>query len=420
MKILTFSPEYPPLSVGGLARHVQPLSEELVRQGHEVTVITQSGQGSSTEEVKNGVKIVRVNQPLVNATDFTSSILQINFEMIMAAGALVLQGQDFDIIHGHDWLVIQAARALKHQLKIPLLMTIHATEQGRNHGIWNEMQRYINDLEWLSCYEAWRVIVCSDYMKHEIQNLFQVPRDKIDIIENGVSPDEFQTTKVPAGFKKKYAHPNEKIVFFVGRLVQEKGVQVLVRAIPEILSQYSQVKFVIGGKGPKLEELKAQAKHLGVADRCYFTGFISDEDRNNLYRICDLAVFPSLYEPFGIVALEGMAAEAPVLITDVGGMGEIIEDGVDGIKIAPNSPHELAQGVLRVLKNPALGEKIRAKGYKKVENQYTWPGIAKKTDKVYQRVLNEYLDSTWGEEVVAPRADMNHSGERIEYRYRTK
>ncbi|AZR72250.1 glycosyl transferase family 1 [Anoxybacter fermentans] len=414
MHILTFSPEYPPLQVGGLARHVKPLSEALVKEGHKVTVITQMATGALKEEMKNGIEIIRVKHPLVNAPDFASSILQINFEMVQAAGSLILKGRHFDLIHGHDWLVIMAARTLKHQLKVPLIMTIHATEHGRNHGIYNDLQRYINDLEWLSCYEAWRVIVCSNYMKREIQYLFQVPEDKIDIIENGVEPEDF-SGDVLEGFRENYAHPDEKMVFFVGRLVQEKGVQVLIESIPEILFHNPQTKFVIAGKGPKMDELKDQATRLGVYDRCYFTGFIDDKTRNNLYRVCDLAVFPSLYEPFGIVALEAMAAKVPVLVTNVGGMAEIVEDGVDGIKVHPGSPHELAQGILRVLKNPELGKKIQENGFKKVKEKYNWPGIAKKTNKVYQRVYDEYLESDWGEEITG----INMVNEKVEYRYQT-
>jgi glycogen(starch) synthase len=340
--------------------------------------------------------------------------------MVQAAGRLLLEGRKYDMIHGHDWLVIMAARTLKHQLRVPLMMTIHATEHGRNHGIYTGLQRYINDLEWLSCFEAWRVIVCSEYMNREIQYLFQVPRDKIDIVENGVNSAEF-AANLPTQFRENYAHPAEKVVFFVGRLVQEKGVQVLIDAIPEVLVQYPQTKFVIAGKGPKEGDLKHQAQIMGIADRCYFTGFISDEVRNNLYQVCDLAVFPSLYEPFGIVALEAMAARVPVLVTNVGGLGEIVEDGVDGFRVHPGSPHELAQGILRALNNPDISEDVREAGYKKAKEQYNWPGIAQKTLDIYQRVYQEYLDSPWGQEYMEPpHMDVTDSKDNwVHYRYQS-
>lgn len=416
MQILMFSPEYPPLQVGGLARHVQPLSEALVEEGHQVTVITQIAHGAPEEEIKNGVEIIRVNPLCVNAPDFASSVLQTNFEMVQAAGRLLLKGRKYDLIHGHDWLVVMAARTLKHQLRVPLMMTIHATEHGRNHGIYTGLQRYINDLEWLSCYEAWRVIICSEYMSREIQYLFQVPKDKIDIVENGVNRAEF-TADPPRRFRENYAHPSEKLVFFVGRLVQEKGVQVLIEAIPEILAHHPQVKFVIAGKGPKEGDLKHQAQRMGVDNRCYFTGFISDEIRNNLYQVCDLAVFPSLYEPFGIVALEAMAARVPVLVTNVGGMGEIVEDGIDGFRVHPGSAHELAQGIIRALNNPELSTGICEAGYRKAVQQYNWPGIARKTLKIYERVYQEYLDTPWSQETFEIPSLAGITGDRLQYRY---
>ncbi len=417
MQILTFSPEYPPLQVGGLARHVHPLSEALVQAGHQVTVVTQMATGASKEEILNGVEIIRVNPLFISALDYASYVLQINFEMIKAAGRLFTEGRKFDLIHGHDWLVIMAAQTIKHQQRLPLVMTIHATEHGRNHGIHNELQRYINDLEWLSCYEAWRVICCSKYMHQELKYLFQVPDDKIDIIPNGVRSEEF-SAKLPKGFREKYAHSNEKMVFFVGRLVQEKGVHILIEAMPEILSKYPNTKFVIAGKGPKEGELKHLASRLGIYERIYFTGFIDDETRNNLYQSCDLAVFPSMYEPFGIVALVAMAAKAPVLVTNVGGMGEIVEDGINGIKVHSGSARELAQGILRVLEDSELRKKIRTNGFKSIKERYNWSGIAQQTMKVYQKVYQEYLDSSWGDDEVILQNRLEFATkERFQYSY---
>lgn len=419
MKILFFSPEYPPLQIGGLARHVHPLAEALAKEGHAITVITQMAAGVQEKEIKNGVEIIRVNPLFINATDFSSTILQINFEMVQAAGQLILKGEKFDLIHGHDWLVAMAARTLKHILKIPLVMTIHATEHGRNHGIHNNLQRYINDLEWLSCYEAWRVIVCSQYMNREIQYLFQVPKDKIDILHNGVTVKSL--TDVSETFRQNYAHPNEKIVFFVGRLVQEKGLGVLLRAIPEVLGQYPETKFVIAGKGPQEGELKYLAKQLGIADSCYFTGFVDDQTRDNLYRVSDLAVFPSMYEPFGIVALEAMAAKVPVLVTDVGGLSEIVDNLVDGIKVIPGSAHELAKGILRVIKNPKFAQKIQQAGYEKARDLFDWSDIAQKTIQVYTKIRAEYLTSPWFSESVPPQLTPSNEelNDLVSYRYQT-
>ncbi len=394
MKILMFSWEYSPISHGGLARHVQDLSESLVEREHTLYIITQGNNNIPREEEINGVNVIRAEEANITANNFVDGILHLNFQLLERAVELQQEVGEFDIIHGHDWLVFWASKVLKHSLKKPLVYTIHATEYGRNQGIYNDMQRYINDLEWYSNFEAWKVIVCSNYMKSEIKGLFQVPDDKIVRIENGVNIDNYRA-EYSEEFRKKYASPRENIVFYVGRIVREKGIQVLIQAIPQILHDQPSTKFVIAGKGPHLDNLKRQASYLGVDDRIFFTGFISDEERNKLYRVADLAVFPSLYEPFGIVALEAMATETPVIVGNVGGLAEFVEDGVNGLLVEPGNPQQLAGAVNYLLENKKKGRDMAEHGYRMVSEEYTWDKIAARTEKVYQEVLQEYRDSKW-------------------------
>ncbi|MFW6410413.1 MAG: glycosyltransferase family 4 protein, partial [Halanaerobiales bacterium] len=175
VNILMLSWEYPPLSYGGLARHVQDLSEKLVKRGHTVYIITQGDNNIPLWEEKAGVKIFRSRGVEVGTEDFIKKILHLNFQLLERALEIKNLSKNFDIIHAHDWLVFWAAKVLKHSIKKPLIYTIHATEYGRNRGLHNNMQRYINDLEWYSCFEAWRVIVCSNYMRNEVRGLFQIP-----------------------------------------------------------------------------------------------------------------------------------------------------------------------------------------------------------------------------------------------------
>jgi len=301
---------------------------------------------------------------------------------------------DIDIIHGHDWLVFWASRIIKHALKKPLVYTIHATEYGRNQGIYNDMQRYINDLEWHASFEAWKVIVCSNYMKNEVKGLFQTPTDKVEIIENGVNVNKYRT-KYSEKFRDKYASPQESLIFYVGRIVREKGIQVLIQAIPRILEINPDIKFVIAGKGPHLDSLESQARFLGIEDRIYFTGYISDEERNKLYKVADLAVFPSLYEPFGIVALEAMATETPVIVSNVGGLAEFIDHGENGYKTSPGDPQSLVESITYLLANKKVARRMAKNGYEMVIKQYNWEKIATKTFNLYQEVLNEYKNTEW-------------------------
>lgn len=383
--------EYPPVSIGGLASHVEELSQALVEEDVEVHLITQGGEVSDRYAEENGVYIYRVDKPDISTPDFLTWAMLVNYNFLEVANRLVNE-LDFDLIHIHDWLVGFTGKTLKHSYHLPLVVTIHATESGRNHGIYNSHQQYINDVEWLLGYESWRVICCSEYMREEIHGLFQTPKDKIDIINNGVNLDTFDV-EVESGFKDKYTDGN--LVFYIGRLVQEKGVQHLLEAVPQVLSTAPNTEFVIAGKGPKLDELKDQAHRMGIADHVTFPGYISEEEKEKLYQVADTAVFPSLYEPFGIVALEAMASKTPVVVSGVGGFDEIVDDGQDGLKALPGNPDSLAEKIIKLLTDHNYAESLRNNGYRKAVEEYSWQGIARQTKEVYNQVLTKYLDSDW-------------------------
>jgi len=286
-------------------------------------------------------------------------------------------------------------RALKHAYQLPLIATIHATEAGRNQGLHNDMQRYISSVEWWLTYEAWRVIVCSESMRHEVQGLFQLPTDKVEVIPNGVDAEKFRTAHPQPQFRDGFAKPWEKVVFFVGRLVREKGVHVLIEAAPKILAVCPEAKFVVAGVGSMENHLKHQAWSTGVGHKFCFTGYIDDTTRNNLYYISAVAAFPSLYEPFGIVALEGMAAGVPVVVSDTGGLGEIIYHGRNGLKAYTGDPNSLAGNIITILKDPAYGEKLREHASRQIDEIYDWQQIVRKTMQLYTRVFKEYRYSSW-------------------------
>ncbi len=394
MRILMLSWEFPPRSVGGLAQHVYDLTTALAREGEEVHLITCAAPEAPEKEMVNGVYIYRVNPYNLPALDFLTWILQLNLSMVEYAVSLVNSLADFDLIHAHDWLVAYAGRALKHAYKLPLIATIHATEYGRNQGLHNDLQRYISDVEWWLTYEAWRVIVCSHYMQKELQRIFQLPGDKIRVVPNGVDLGRYQRTKKIIS-RDFYAAPDEKIVFFVGRLVQEKGVHVLLDAIPKVLSYYPKVKFIVAGRGPAEDYLKNKAKDLGIYERVYFTGYIDDATRDCLYREAAVAVFPSLYEPFGMVVLEAMAAKTPVVVSDVGGLSEIVRHEENGLKCYPGNPNSLADGILRLLHEPEFASCLAVRAYRDLHQLYTWREIAHRTQQVYAEVKDDYEASAW-------------------------
>lgn len=346
MKILMLTWEYPPRIVGGIARVVHDLSKRLIKDGHEVTVVTYKDGDVPYYENDKGVDVYRVDNYIIHPNNFIDWILQLNFNLVAKATEIMNKNGKFDVIHAHDWLVANAAKTLKNSFDIPVVSTIHATEAGRNSGVHDDTQRYINDTEWLLTYESTEVIVNSNYMKGHVQGLFGLPFDKINVVPNGINTNNFTGVDRDYDFRRQYAMDNEKIILYVGRLVYEKGVQHLISAMSKILENYHDAKLVIAGKGGMLDELRAQANYMGLANKVYFTGYLNSKQVQKMYKCADVAVFPSTYEPFGIVALEAMLAGVPTVVSDVGGLNEIVEHRVDGMKSYAGNANSIADSVL--------------------------------------------------------------------------
>jgi glycosyltransferase involved in cell wall biosynthesis len=395
MRILVLAWEFPPRIVGGIARHVAELYPELVKLGHNVHLLTVEFGQAPHYEVVDGIKIHRV--PVAQSNDFFHWVVNMNQSMGQHGGKLFLEEGSFEIVHAHDWLVGDAAIALKHSFKIPLVATVHATEYGRHNGIYNDVQRYISGKEKLLAYNAWRIIVCTDYMRREVERALESPWDKIDVVYNGIYPEkkhrqpDFDVWQ----FRRRFARDDERIVYYVGRMTYEKGITVLLEAAPRVIQEMGDtVKFVIIGGG-NVAPLQQQAWNLGIWDKCYFTGFMADDDLNKFQTIADCAVFPSLYEPFGIVALESFAARVPVVVSDTGGLPEVVRHTKTGIVTSTNNPTSLAWGILEVLKNPEYAQWLTDNAYRDLEQRFNWAKLAKQTEAVYGRVLHERSQVDW-------------------------
>lgn len=386
MRICMLSWEYPPRIVGGIARHVEELSEALASQGHEIHVITAEHPGAGAFEQRKGVFIHRVPTETALTMDFVEWILHLNFEMAKEA-IRIHRHTPFDLVHAHDWLVAQAGILMKQAHGLPLVGTIHATESGRNGGIYSPMQKYINQQEWLLSYESYRVIVCSDYMRRQVKAQFGLPDDKVDILYNGIDGSKFEFDFEARSFRRRFAMDHEKIVLFVGRMVIEKGAQILVEAMPEVLARAPEAKFVVVGKGGFLSELKARAQATGVGSKALFTGYVDDDTLVRLYRVADVDVIPSLYEPFGIVALEGMAARVPVVVSDTGGLPEIVQHSRSGITTFAGDASSVAWGILEVIENPGYAQQMVNQAFRRVQDVFNWQVIAGQTQGVYEKVL---------------------------------
>jgi len=399
LSVMMLSWEFPPRVIGGISQHVKYLSGSLARSGVKVYVVTCDFPGAPEHEVVDGVEVFRIDSYKNPSPDFATWVYLMNVNMQKeAAGLINSLGGKVDVIHAHDWLVATAAIGLKHVFRKPLFATIHSTETGRRNGIHFDYERMIHETEaWLT-YEAWKVICCSDYMVSHVQWAFGLPSDKLIMVPNGVNYDIYSKyeNEDMRQFRSKFALPEEKIVLFVGRLVYEKGVHVLVNAAPKVLAK-ANAKFIIAGNGYMKDQLSSIVKATGLANKVVFTGFLDDDTLRRLQICADVSVVPSLFEPFGIVALEAMAAKSPVVVSDTGGLSEIVEHDVSGVKAYANNPDSLAWAITKVITDDGYANWLRTNAYKKIQEKYDWNRIAQQTKTIYNNVLSDYSKSFWAQ-----------------------
>ncbi len=397
LSVMMFTWEYPPRVIGGISPHVFFLSNSLAESGVKVYVVTCDFPGAPAHEVIDGVEVYRVDSYKNPAPDFATWVYLMNLNMQREAAAIVKKmGGKIDVFHAHDWLVATAGIGLKHVFRKPLLVTMHSTEIGRRDGLHTDTEKMIHGTEaWLT-YEAWKVICCSDYMVSHVKWAFGLPEDKLVMIPNGVNTRVYESSvnKNCETFRVKFALSNEKIVLYVGRMVYEKGIHVLINAIPEVLKKVD-AKFIIVGSGYMKEQLLNIVRSMKLEHKVLFLGFVNDETLLRLQKCADVSVVPSLFEPFGIVALEAMAAKSPVVVSDTGGLSEIVDHDITGFKAYPNNTDSLACGITKILLDENYKKYIEENAYKKVQEKYDWRKIARQTKQVYKTVLGEYSKSFW-------------------------
>ena len=390
-RCLMLSWEYPPIIEGGLARHVKKLSDALPGSGVEVHVLTRGDERShSEEEPRDGLIVHRVRQPHrpEELGPFVAWVEHMNADLLAAAVELGDRYR-FDLVHGHDWLVAVAGDHLAHRFKTPLAMTIHATEYGRHQGwVAEHPQSYIHAVERWIVGRADHVIACSHYMRGHLADVFDRDEDSISVIPNGIDSDDLGAVEDLEHLRARFAGVDERMLLLVGRLVYEKGFQLALAALPGLLERLPDLRFVVAGSGPHETALRAQARDLGLLDRVTFIGWIGDDLLHSLYRIADLCVVPSIYEPFGLVALEAMACGCPCIVADTGGLREVVPHDAVGLRFRASDPSSLAEMVERVLSDDALRGRLVAEASEHVLG-FDWSEIAEATAAVYRSLITE-------------------------------
>jgi glycosyltransferase involved in cell wall biosynthesis len=383
MKIALLSWEtFHSIPVGGVAVHVTELAAALERKGNEVHVFTRMGQGQSWYERIDGVHYHRCPFPL-NA-DFVAEV----DDMCRSFVQHVFQTEDyigpFDVIHAHDWLTANAMIWIKQGRYRKTLFTVHSTEYGRcGNEFYGGQSERIRAHERAGTYWCDRVITVSHSLKKEVMWMYEVPEWKTSVMFNGVNLHQFDGWIDPKTVRDRYGiGPMDPMVLFVGRMVCQKGPDLLVEAIPSVLSYYPYAKFVFVGDGEMKAQVQWRAEQLGLGHAIRFLGFKSGWELVNLFKASDAVCVPSRNEPFGIVVLEAWSAGKPVIATVNGGPRELIWNDVTGLTIYPR-PDSIAWAVGTLFTNFEWGRWMGANGRAAVEKAYTWDAVADSALRLY-------------------------------------
>jgi glycogen synthase len=377
---------------GGLGRHVRKLSEQLVCDGVEVHVLTRGGGHLPVEEERHGVVVHRVAEPPFpkDVKAFVRWVDAMNGDM-RELGDELCERHEFALVHSHDWLVAGAAEPLARRLGVPWLTTVHATEFGRHQGwVQNHPQSHIHAVERAMVRRADRVITCSRYMQSHVSTVFGVPPRRISVIPNGIDPRDLEPVAddLPA-LRARFARPDERLVLLVGRLVYEKGFHLALDALAPVVKRLGNVRFVVAGTGTAEAELKRQSRRLGLTRHGSFLGWIGDDMLHSLYRVAEIVIVPSIYEPFGLVALEAMASGCVCVVADTGGLREVVPPGGSvGLRFPSRDSEALGEALERVLTDDDARARLVAEAREHVL-KFDWAEVSRLTTAVYESLTSD-------------------------------
>jgi glycogen(starch) synthase len=225
-------------------------------------------------------------------------------------------------------------------------------------------------------------------MREQVAEIFDVPLERISVIWNGIDPDDLRPHEDAklVELRARFAEPDEKLVLLIGRLVYEKGFQLALDALPRLIERNPGLRFLVAGSGTHEGELRKQASDLGLMSHGTFLGWMGDDVLHSLYRIADVCVVPSIYEPFGLVALEAMASGCPCIVADTGGLREVVPHEEAGLRFEAKDPDALAETLERVIRDHDLRERLVADAAEHVR-RFDWSDVAKTTTELYNELL---------------------------------
>lgn len=382
--------EYPPVVIGGLGRHVHHLSTALAAAGHDVVVLCRRPYGTdpsthpSSDEFSEGVRVVAAAQDpheFSFGEDMMAWTLAMGHSMVRAGLSLKVDGGQSvwrpDLVHAHDWLVAHPAIALAEFYDVPLVSTIHATEAGRHSGwVSGPLSRQVHAVESWLVREADSLITCSASMRDEITDLFGPGLSETTVIRNGIDAARWP-------FARRQPRNGPPELLFVGRLEYEKGVHDIIAALPRIRRAHPGTTLTVAGDGTQQDWLIECARKSRVLKATRFIGRVDHDELLGLLHRADAAVLPSHYEPFGLAALEAAAAGTPLVVSNVGGLGEAVIDGETGMSCPPRDVPALASAVCTVLDDPAAAQHRAVAARDRLSSDFDWHTVAEETAQVY-------------------------------------
>ncbi|MDP4013187.1 MAG: glycosyltransferase family 4 protein [Candidatus Nanopelagicales bacterium] len=387
MRVLHLSWEYPPLVYGGLGRHVEALARAQAAAGFEVTVVTQT-EGPPARETVEGVRVIRVPRDLPSLPFDEANLLAwvAGLELALTR-AVVDMAKDWqpDVVHAHDWVVAHTAVTSRALLNVPVVATFHATEAGRHQG-WlpSPLSRAIYSVEWWLAHESTSLITCSEHMRWETDRLFGVGVDKVSVIPNGIDRRVWSTTPQAVERMRARYGGSGPLLISTARLEWEKGIHTLLDAMVDLRRSVPGIRLVIAGRGGKEADLREQAQRLRLGRAATFLGWLPEPDLHAIVAAADVAIVPSIYEPFGLVALEAAALGTPAVVADTGGLAEFADAGRVAVTFKPGDASSLAAAVRDLLADPESAQLREQAADEALSAKYSWDLIAQLAKETYE------------------------------------
>lgn len=382
--------EYPPAIAGGVAAHVDGLAHAMAAAGHEVVVITRTHPGVDADAVLGGVRVLRADteMPWLDGGEL-ARVASGNHRLV--ARAAMLGTWVPDVVHAHDWTAAWAGDVLASLTGVPLVTTLHGTERSRHGGhLPPGPSTDVNAVEWWAAFRSDRLVTGTRLMVREIVDGFELDPAAVHRIPNGIDPGWWRSD----GPDANDPDPQGPLVLTWGRVQYEKGFQVLARAMSTLRQRLPGIHCTIAGRGSFLPELQSQVDIEGVNDIVDLPGFVADPELRALIHRAACVAIPSLYEPFGIVALEALAGGAPLVVADTGGLAELVGGTGSALLFEPGNAEELADRIEQVVTDADLAAELRRRGARLLEATYTWDAIAARTVDVYADVIRERRPAT--------------------------